>query len=651
MTHSLKIRMKLFMTFLAVLGFSSLMGIQAQPTPLREATIDEMAAGVQGLPAVVTPRRAGSGDSGVATNAIYASQATNLAFLPEVWVFSNGFPANNVTTFTNAQAAINAITSTNNSIPIVQIGNGTYIYPPVGGTVHFAVGEWFLPTNILISVPYNSALHLTGAGALNSRLIAPSRVFTITNNSQNLNFYLEIDHLGMFATNVAAKDTIIYENMERLNLHDFILTRYSALLQTNTSELAWGGDCFTNATGLIGIYSSSALNKHMIHDGVFSGLAHDILDESDHSIIYNNDFGTSSGFRIKNGATILNTNLWIWTDTGFGRFSGAELTAGFSVGLADHGDLAVYNNHFFESTIAFYSSVLQRSQLYGIGTFYGNRFEGSSARTLDFALNVTNTLFSQMSFYDNYDVGTSGIGSTVGGIDLTVLASVTNIVLTGWTPTYHNGNYKINLNASTVTPFSTFMIWTNVANSNNFITMNDLNTGTALAIMDSTNYALTTEDFFTDAPAYPILLPTIAASVWTVTEVGGIAGSFNWGTNQMRLGNPVTIASNLNVYANGNFVESNGTFSVLVKFSGSGFGLTNLLGAITTYSTNATLVAATSLRVNFTPFADLTTNYTISSPNDLVGATVTARTPTNFTLGFTSATITSQIIEGGIFHR
>jgi hypothetical protein len=84
-------------------------------------------------------------------------------------------------------------------------------------------------------------------------------------------------------------------------------------------------------------------------------------------------------------------------------------------------------------------------------------------------------------------------------------------------------------------------------------------------------------------------------------------------------------------------------------------GLYSAVGAYTgsaqTYSTNATLSAATSLVVNISGFPDLTTNYTVTAPNDLVGATVTARTPTNFTLGFTAATITSQTIEGAVVHK
>jgi len=75
-----------------------------------------------------------------------------------------------------------------------------------------------------------------------------------------------------------------------------------------------------------------------------------------------------------------------------------------------------------------------------------------------------------------------------------------------------------------------------------------------------------------------------------------------------------------------------------------------------TYSTNVTLVAATSLVISLQyqagdalVFTD--TNYVISAPNDLVAAVVTSRTPTNFTLSFTSATLTSQPIEGVAIHR
>ena len=74
-------------------------------------------------------------------------------------------------------------------------------------------------------------------------------------------------------------------------------------------------------------------------------------------------------------------------------------------------------------------------------------------------------------------------------------------------------------------------------------------------------------------------------------------------------------------------------------------------GTYRSYSTNATLAAATTLVINFTPFTDLTTNYSVTSPNDLVGATVTARAPSNFTLTFTAATLTAQTIEGAVIHR
>ena len=74
-------------------------------------------------------------------------------------------------------------------------------------------------------------------------------------------------------------------------------------------------------------------------------------------------------------------------------------------------------------------------------------------------------------------------------------------------------------------------------------------------------------------------------------------------------------------------------------------------GTYRSYSTNATLAAATTLVINFTPFADSTTNYSVTSPNDLVGATVTARTSSNFTLTFTAATLTAQTIEGAVIHK
>jgi hypothetical protein len=81
--------------------------------------------------------------------------------------------------------------------------------------------------------------------------------------------------------------------------------------------------------------------------------------------------------------------------------------------------------------------------------------------------------------------------------------------------------------------------------------------------------------------------------------------------------------------------------------------LTNVLyfpNPLRTYLTNVTLTAATSLTIYFSPpFAD--TNYIVTAPNGLVGSTVSARTTTNFTLGFTSATLTSQTIEGSCIHQ
>lgn len=89
---------------------------------------------------------------------------------------------------------------------------------------------------------------------------------------------------------------------------------------------------------------------------------------------------------------------------------------------------------------------------------------------------------------------------------------------------------------------------------------------------------------------------------------------------------------------------------VKVAFVEGAASITNFLSAIQTYSTNVTLVSATSLVVQLNPgFSDA--NYVVTAPNDLVGATVTSRTPTNFTLGFTAATLTSQVIEGGVIHR
>jgi hypothetical protein len=81
--------------------------------------------------------------------------------------------------------------------------------------------------------------------------------------------------------------------------------------------------------------------------------------------------------------------------------------------------------------------------------------------------------------------------------------------------------------------------------------------------------------------------------------------------------------------------------------------LTNIFyfpNPIRTYSTNVTLTAATSLTIYFSPpFADA--NYIVTAPNALVGSMVTARTTTNFTLGFTSATLNSQTIEGSCIHQ
>lgn len=81
-------------------------------------------------------------------------------------------------------------------------------------------------------------------------------------------------------------------------------------------------------------------------------------------------------------------------------------------------------------------------------------------------------------------------------------------------------------------------------------------------------------------------------------------------------------------------------------------GLVGILtqGLTRTYSTNVTLVAATSLLVNFSPpFAD--TSYIITAPNDLVGVTASPTTSSNFTLTFTSATLTSTTIQGAVIHE
>jgi hypothetical protein len=87
------------------------------------------------------------------------------------------------------------------------------------------------------------------------------------------------------------------------------------------------------------------------------------------------------------------------------------------------------------------------------------------------------------------------------------------------------------------------------------------------------------------------------------------------------------------------------------RYTGNGAGITNLAGAMQPYSTNVTLVGATSLTINFTAFTDGSTNFSVTAPNELMGAVVTNRTSTNFTVGFTATTITAQTIEGAVIHR
>ena len=79
--------------------------------------------------------------------------------------------------------------------------------------------------------------------------------------------------------------------------------------------------------------------------------------------------------------------------------------------------------------------------------------------------------------------------------------------------------------------------------------------------------------------------------------------------------------------------------------------VTNLLGTTRPYQTNVTLAAATTLQIYFTAFPDLTTNYTVTAPNDLLGVTTTVKATNSFTLSFTAATLTAQVIEGAVIHK
>lgn len=119
---------------------------------------------------------------------------------------------------------------------------------------------------------------------------------------------------------------------------------------------------------------------------------------------------------------------------------------------------------------------------------------------------------------------------------------------------------------------------------------------------------------------------------------------------------------NLFPHASTNFQAQAGTGSTTVTLTGGNLSLSKIasnaskfflaatLGESENYATNATLISGTSLQVNL-PIAMTDTNYNVTAPNDLVGATVTSRTTTSFTLGFTAATLTSQTIEGMVIHQ
>ena len=86
--------------------------------------------------------------------------------------------------------------------------------------------------------------------------------------------------------------------------------------------------------------------------------------------------------------------------------------------------------------------------------------------------------------------------------------------------------------------------------------------------------------------------------------------------------------------------------STLTNFIG-----TNYVGAMKPYTTNATLTSASSLKINFTAFPDLTTNYTVTAPNELMGVLTTNKASNNFTISFTTVTMTNHTLEGAVIHK
>jgi hypothetical protein len=147
--------------------------------------------------------------------------------------------------------------------------------------------------------------------------------------------------------------------------------------------------------------------------------------------------------------------------------------------------------------------------------------------------------------------------------------------------------------------------------------------------------------------------------VVTISNEGVGTSNITVTAEQMRL-NTNTTYSVLDIWAKTNMASISGSATYSLASETTLFlrlspvapnGLTNLIGAISYYSTNVTLVGATTLVVRFDPFTDFTTNYVVGAPNDLVGVTTSAKTPTNFTLNFTSATLTSQTIEGPLVHK
>lgn len=144
----------------------------------------------------------------------------------------------------------------------------------------------------------------------------------------------------------------------------------------------------------------------------------------------------------------------------------------------------------------------------------------------------------------------------------------------------------------------------------------------------------------------------------TLLIPGGYVGSSIDGTNfstsiSLLCSNLTSLRQNLSFYSNTNVT---GLYSVNFGHDAMATNqplvsiYTPLTGLAATYSTNATLVAATTLTVNFSP-AMPDTSYIVTAPNNLVGVTVTSRGTSSFVWTFTSATFTSQTLEGAVIHR